>query len=37
MALVRWMTEEMGNMLTAGNPIKRGVNDLKLLDDLQSE
>ena len=23
MALVRWMTEEMGNVLTAGNPIKR--------------
>ena len=23
MALVRWMAEEMGNMLTAGNPIKR--------------
>lgn len=23
MALVRWMTEEMGNMLRAGNPIKR--------------
>lgn len=23
MAFVRWVTEEMGNMLTAGNPIKR--------------
>lgn len=23
MALVRWITEEMGNILTAGNPIKR--------------
>lgn len=23
MALVRWMTEEMSNVLTAGNPFKR--------------
>lgn len=35
-ALVRWVTEEMGNVLTTGNPTKTEELMLKLLVDLES-